>query len=535
LAQVTALLAGGQLDPLPVSCWDVRQAPAAFRFMSQARHTGKLVLMIPPDPAASREPGTVLVTGGTGTLGALAAGHLARTGRARRLVLTSRSGPAAAGVAGLAAGLAGAGTGVQVTACDTADRAQVAALLSQIPAQVPLTGVIHAAGVIDDATITSLTPQRVDAVMRPKADAAWHLHELTAGADLEMFVLYSSAAAAVGGPGQGNYAAGNAFLDGLAAARRGAGLPAVSLSWGLWAGASAMTGHLGGTGRDRMARSGIAALAAQEGLALLDQALGRDRAHLIPARIDLAALRAAARSGTDTPALWRALVGSPARRAAAAGAVAGGDSLRARLAGLARPEQDQLLIDLIRAHVAAVLGHASPGAIEATLAFTDLGFDSLTAVEFRNRLGAATGHKLPATLIFDYPTPAALADYLRARIDDQEPDYVSVLKELDRLQSALSAITGNSDGKLKVMARLDAIAADFRTGTAAGTSDYRELEAATDDSIFDLIDEELGIGVPDGPVGEEGEEGEAVTDGLGLDEVDGFASLGLAEEDGGTG
>ena len=302
LRQAAALLAAGQLAMPPVACWDVRRAPEAFRFMSQARHTGKVVLSIPPDAAAPRRPGTALVTGGTGMIGALAAGHLAAAGRAAALVLASRSGPAAPGAAALAAALAGRGTPVRVTACDAADRAALAAVLAAVPPRCPLTTVVHAAGALDDAVTASLTPQRVEAVMRPKADAAWHLHQLTAGADLEAFILFSSAAATFGSPGQGNYAAANAFLDALASHRRAAGLPAISLAWGLWAAPSAMTGHLTGADRARMARSGIAALSAAGGLALLDAALARDEAQLVPARVDLAGLRAA---GTALPPLWR--------------------------------------------------------------------------------------------------------------------------------------------------------------------------------------------------------------------------------------
>ena len=426
LSQVAGLLAGGELARLPVRTWDVRRAREAFRFMSQARHTGKIVLMIPPDPAAPRPAGTVLVTGGTGMLGGLVARHLVTARRAGQVVLASRSGPAAPGVPALAADLAAVGAGVRVTACDTADRAAVASLLAGVPADRPLTTVVHAAGVLDDGVTGSLTPARVDAVMRPKTDTAWHLHELTAGADLESFVLFSSAAATFGGAGQGNYAAANTFLDALAARRRAAGLPAVSLAWGLWADASAMTGHLSQGERSRISRGGVAELSTADGLALLDLAAGRDEPALVPARLDVAGLRAMAARGGEVPALWRGLAAQPGgpARPQASGSGADGlarsvESLRERLAGLPGPDRDRVLLDLVRAHVAAVLGHASPEAIEALgpdRAFTDLGFDSLTAVELRNRLNAATGLRLPATLVFDYPAPVVLADHLRAQL-----------------------------------------------------------------------------------------------------------------------
>ncbi|MGD1090232.1 MAG: type I polyketide synthase, partial [Verrucomicrobiota bacterium] len=377
-----------------------------------------------PGPLAGGEPGTVLVTGGTGMLGALAARHLAAAGRARVLLLASRSGPAAPGVPVLAAALAGAGAGVRVAVCDTGDRAALGGLLGRVPARVPLTGVIHAAGVIDDATVASLTPARVGPVMRAKADGAWHLHELTRGADLQMFVLYSSAAAAFGSAGQGNYAAANAFLDALAGYRRSRGLPAVSVGWGLWARASALTGHLTGEDRARITRGGMIPLTAAEGLALLDAALDHGQPCLIAARLDLTAIRAAARAGTTLPPLWHTLAGSPARPAAASAPGTGTGTLRARLAPLTGTEQLQVLAELVREHAAAVLGHGPADAVEPGRAFRDLGFDSLTAVEFRNRLAAAAGLRLPATLVFDYPTPVVLAGYLRAELGGDRRDAV---------------------------------------------------------------------------------------------------------------
>ena len=337
LAQVTGLLADGILALPPVRAWDVRRAPAALRHMSQARHVGKLVLTIPPDPAAPRRPGTVLVTGGTGLLGGLTAAHLAETGRAGSVVLASRSGPAAPGTAQLAAQIAGAGTAVEIAACDVAARDQLAALLAQLRPERPLTGVIHAAGVIDDATVGSLTAGRAAPVLAAKAAGAWHLHELTAGADLDFFVLFSSAAATFGSAGQGSYAAANAFLDALAEHRRARGLPGTSIAWGLWEQASGMTGHLSEGQRARLSQA-TAPLSSAEGLALLDAALDRGEPLLVAARLDTAALAQAGPG--QVPAVLRALAG-PARRPAAAvaagtdGAGAGaGSGLAGQLAGL---------------------------------------------------------------------------------------------------------------------------------------------------------------------------------------------------------
>ncbi|MBC3839550.1 KR domain-containing protein [Streptacidiphilus sp. 4-A2] len=254
-----------------------------------------------PQPAgadgAAPVPGTVLVTGGTGTLAGLTARHLLATGRARRLLLVSRSGPAAAGAAALAAGLAEAGAEVLIAAADAADREAVAGLLAAVPEACPLTGVVHTAGIVDDGVIGSLTPERVEAVMRPKTDPAWILHELTQGCDLDLFVLFSSAAATFGGPGQGNYTAGNAFLDGLAAHRRAAGLPGLSLAWGSWVAGAGIGRNLSQGLLARATGGGASELGAEEGLLLLDLALARDEALLVPFRLDVAGLRAAAARG----------------------------------------------------------------------------------------------------------------------------------------------------------------------------------------------------------------------------------------------
>ncbi|MEU0537599.1 SDR family NAD(P)-dependent oxidoreductase [Amycolatopsis tolypomycina] len=409
---------------------------------------GPVVLTFPATPG---EPGTVLITGGTGTLGGVVARHLADAGRAKRVLLTSRSGPGAAGVPGLAAGLAGRGVDVDVTTCDAAEPAGLATLLDRVPA---LTGVVHAAGVLDDGVIGSLTPDRVERVMRPKADAAWHLDRLTRDRDLDLFVLFSSAAATLGAPGQGNYAAANGFLDALAADRRAAGLPAVSLTWGLWAETSGMTES---TDRARLARTGIGALGTGQGLALLDLALGRDEPLLAPVPLDVPTLRAISRAGGRLPAVLHGL--APAPRVATD--TAAGPALRERLAAAAGPDgRTAVLTDLVREQAAAVLGHGAPEAVDPGTAFLEQGMDSLTAVEFRNRLALVTGLRLTGPLAFDHPTPSALAAYLADRLADTP----SAVSESDTEPDSLVTLyrRAAADGRAAEVMRLVQGLAGFR-------------------------------------------------------------------------
>ncbi|WP_433200629.1 type I polyketide synthase [Nocardia sp. CA-107356] len=353
--------------------------------------------------------GTVLITGGTGGLGAVVARHVVAEHGVRSLLLVSRSGPRAEGVASLCAELEQWGAQVRVVACDVTDADAVAGLPAEVPAQYPLTGVIHAAGVLDDGIIASLTAPRVDAVLAPKVDAAWHLHEATADLNLAAFVVFSSVSGTIGGPGQANYAAANTFLDGLVAHRRARGLAGQSLAWGPWARSSGMTGNLGETDVARMSRGGFTALPDEQALAGWNAVLERGAAHAVIAAVDIAAIRALAEAGL-LPALLRELAPTVARRPAATSAVVSG--LQQRLAGLDADRQRQAVLDTVRTHSAAVLGHDGASAIDPDRAFQDLGFDSLSAVELRNRLKTAIGLSLPAAVVFDYPTPSALAEYL---------------------------------------------------------------------------------------------------------------------------
>ncbi|WP_413754110.1 SDR family NAD(P)-dependent oxidoreductase [Streptomyces sp. R-74717] len=360
--------------------------------------------------------GTVLVTGGMGGLGVVLARHLVSVCGVRRLVLTSRRGGGAEGAGELVSSLLGLGAvSVELVACDVADRGALEGVLAGISEEFPLCGVVHAAGVLDDGLVGSLTAERLGAVLRPKVLGGWNLHELTRGLALDAFVVFSSAAGVLGVPGQGNYAAANAFLDGLVEFRVAEGLPGASLAWGLWGdtGVGGMGGGLSEGDRSRMARGGVLPLSVVDGLRLFDAGARADAA-LVPVRLDVEALRA---QGTALPSLYHHLTGRPARRQATSRtAIAAAGSLGERLAVLAESERHEAVLDLVREQVAAVLGHATPAAIAPDRAFSDLGFDSLTSVELRNSLNNTTGLHLPATLVFDYPTAGDLADHLLSEV-----------------------------------------------------------------------------------------------------------------------
>ncbi|PVE04871.1 type I polyketide synthase, partial [Streptomyces scopuliridis] len=428
LVAVMDLFEQGALEPLPVRSWDVRRARDAFRFMSMARHVGKIVLTMPRVWDAE---GTVLITGGTGGLGGVLARHLVAERGVRHLVLTSRRGLSAEGATELVAELTAQGASVSVEACDVADRDALAELLGALPAEHPLTAVVHTAGVLDDGIIGSLTPERLARVLRPKVDAAWHLHELTRDLDLAAFVVFSSVSGVIGGAGQANYAAGNAFLDALAAHRQAAGLPGVSLAWGAWNQGAGMTSGLGEADLRRAAEAGMPLLSVDQGVSLFDAALATGQAAVAPVRLDLSVLRAQG----AVPPLLRGLVRTTARRTAVAGPGAGTDAgLAERLSRLERAERHETLLTLVRGQAALVLGHASGDGVDPARAFRDLGFDSLTAVELRNRLNTATGLRLPATMVFDYPTVEALAEHLLEELvgPDADLDTDAAAPELSR-------------------------------------------------------------------------------------------------------
>ncbi|MFE6489386.1 beta-ketoacyl reductase, partial [Streptomyces sp. NPDC057757] len=357
--------------------------------------------------------GPVLVTGAFGALGGVVARHLVATHGVRHLVLVGRRGAESPGAAELAAALRELGAEVEAVACDVADRDAVAEML----AGRELSGVVHVAGVLDDGVISSLTAGRMDAVLRPKVDAAWHLHELTQDMNLSAFVLFSSAAGVLGAPGQGNYAAANAYLDALAVHRRANGLPAQSLAWGPWdTDAGGMAARLDNADVKRIARSGVEGLSTDEGLALLDTTSTLDIAALMPIRIDLNAL---ATADGELPHLFRGLARRTSRRIVDAGTDAA-EALLHRLNGLTPDERDEALLEMVRTHAAAVLGHRGHHAIEPERAFNELGFDSLSAVELRNNLNSATGLRLSATLVFDYPNARVLAAHIAAELAPDE-------------------------------------------------------------------------------------------------------------------
>ncbi|MFD7028340.1 type I polyketide synthase [Streptomyces sp. NPDC059917] len=408
--------------------------------------------------------GTVLLTGATGTLGGLVARHLVAEHGVRHLLLVSRRGDAAPGAANLVAELSGLGADVSVAACDVADRVALADLLDRIPSAHPLTAVVHAAGVLDDGLVPALTPERLDRVLEPKADAAWNLHELTRDMGLSAFVLFSSASGVLGTAGQANYAAANAYVDALAAVRQAEGLAATSLAWGFWGQRSAMTGRLAETDLARIARSGLVALSSEDGLALFDAAVATDEPLLLPVRFDVAALRA---SDAPVPPVLRDLARGPVRRRRAAEAGEAATGLAQRLSGLPEDERLRVLAELVDGHVSTVLGRGPSDAVAQDRPFKELGFDSLMAVELRNRLNAATGLRLPATLVFDHPTSAVLVRHLLGELAE--------MTDATSTHAYVTAVTSSG------------VAADDDPIAVVAMSCRFPGDVATPDELWDLV------------------------------------------------
>ncbi|WP_344315655.1 type I polyketide synthase [Streptomyces rhizosphaericus] len=407
--------AGGD-DPVPAAAAALRAAPDRDEPELALRDgellIPRLVSADAPDPAARdlaapdtmwSGDGTVLITGGLGHLGALIARHLVTAHGVRHLVLAGRRGADTEGAGELLAELSGRGAQVTAVACDVSDRAAVAALLTAVPDEHPLTGVVHAAGVLDDGLVAALTPDRLDTVFRPKLDGAWHLHELTRDLGLSAFVVFSSAFGVLGNAGQAGYTAANAFLDALARRRTAEGLAGLSIGWGPWPQDSGMSAALSDAQLRRITEAGLPTLSVDQGLAWFDAACAVDEAVVVAARVDRAALRA-----RDTvPELFRGP--APAGTARRAAATESGSVLPA---GLTADQARATLLQLVREQVASVLGHVAPAAVTNGRTFKDLGFDSLTAGQLRNGLRKRTGLSLSSTLVYDYPSPDALAGHL---------------------------------------------------------------------------------------------------------------------------
>ncbi|MEU6883123.1 type I polyketide synthase [Streptomyces sp. NPDC046712] len=449
-------------------------------------------------PRGTWQPtGTVLVTGGTGAVGTLVARWLARAG-AEHLLLTSRRGEQAPGALELKQELTALGARVTIAACDAADRDALAALLKELPADAPLTAVMHAAGVLDDATVGSLTPERIAGVLRPKADAARNLHELTQDLDLTAFVSFSSIAGLLGGAGQSAYAAANAYLDALADHRRARGLPAASVAWGPWGGGGMAAQD---DVQERAWWRGLTELDPDLAVAALHEILERGETGIGVVDADWSELAPAFTAGRPSPLIHQlpevadALSTRSLHTSTATGA-ADATALGERLASLTAEEQRTTLLDLVRGQVATVLGHEEPGAVQPGRAFKEMGFDSLTAVDFRNRMNAATGLKLPATLLFDYANPATLAEHLHGEIAPAEAGSAAgVAAELDRMEAVVASMAPEEIERTKVVPRLQALLARLNEahGPQQGAAVADQLKAASADELFDFIDKELGI------------------------------------------
>jgi acyl transferase domain-containing protein/acyl carrier protein len=387
----------------------LREGGAKAPRLVAAREQEPEKLLAPPlDPE-----GTILITGGLSGLGALTARHLARAHGCRHLLLASRRGSASPEAEELLAELAELGCEASAVACDVSDREQLEGLLGAIDERHPLTAVVHSAGALDDGAIASIEAESLDRTFGPKATAAWHLHELTREANLSAFVLYSSVAGTLGTPGQGSYAASSTFLDALAQARGAEGLPATAIAWGLWDLETELAADSVEANVARLARSGIVAIGPEQGMGILDRAWAAEATYLVGLPLEQSGLRQLARADL-LPPLFSGLVRLRSRRSKV-----GGGSLVRRLASVAEADRKAVILETVREHIAVVLGHASGDLVDPERNLLELGFDSLGAIELRNRLASAADLRIPPTVAFEHPTAAALAAYLEQQLDDR--------------------------------------------------------------------------------------------------------------------
>jgi acyl transferase domain-containing protein/NADP-dependent 3-hydroxy acid dehydrogenase YdfG/acyl carrier protein len=444
----------------------------------------------PPERlAAVLDPArTVLITGGTGGLGAQLARHVVAEHGVRSVLLASRRGPAAAGAAQLMEALESLGARVSIVACDVGDRDAVRELLEHVPTELPLGAVVHAAGTLENGVVESLTAESLDGVLRPKVDGAWHLHQLTADLDLSAFVLYSSAFGLLGNPGAANYAAANTFLDALAAHRRARGLSGTSIAWGLWQQSQDVLAEELGSGQlGRLDLMGFRGLATDEALQLFDLSCEGTDPLQVALRLDFAALRQQARDGLTVPILSD-LTQASVRRASDRS----GGALAARLAGAPGHEHEAVVLAFLREQVAAALGHPAPESVDVNATFTELGFDSMGVVFLRNRLIATTGLQFPATLVFSYPTPVALAAHLHSQLTVGSSGGGSPEERVRQLGEALLADGLERDQRAQLASRLRGIADQLQREEAGeGKLDLLErIEAADATELFEMYESE---------------------------------------------
>ena len=444
--------------------------------------------------------GTVLITGGTGALGAHTARWLARK-NTPHLLLLNRQGPNTPHNQQLRNELLQLGAQhVTITTCDTTNKQALATILANIPAQHPLTTVIHTAGVVGPSKpLVEMDLAEISELMGAKAVGARNLHELLQDVPLEAFLLFSSSAGVWGSAGQAGYAAANAYLDALAEHRRGAGLRATSVAWGAWAGE--------GMARDEeyvawLNRTGMRTLEPSRAIAALQDTLDRDETFVAVADMDWPRFTEVFNSARVRPLLADLARSVEVAEGPAADADAAGAPLAEQLAGVPAARRRSVLVEALAAEVSAVLGHATTVELDEGLPFRQLGFDSLAGIELKTRLAAATGLDFPATLVFDHPTPGELVGHILGRLhaDESGPSSASVLAEIQRLEKSLGAVDGDDESvREEITGRLETLLWNWQEAGKGGAeaelaadSSDTDLDAVTDDEIFDLLDKEFG-------------------------------------------